>query len=111
MQVSLCGHATLASAHYLFTSICEKYDEIRFITKSGILTAKKIFGLELCKSSEKTTYLNGSQFSIELNFPLISFIDFDASATSLLPRTLNGLRVVDLKKTAGDDLIVLYFCL
>jgi PhzF family phenazine biosynthesis protein len=41
VEVDLCGHATLASAHYLFTQ--RKIDKpmIRFLTKSGTLTATK----------------------------------------------------------------------
>ncbi|CAM3778323.1 PhzF family phenazine biosynthesis protein [Alicyclobacillus pomorum] len=52
-EVELCGHATLASAHYLWeTGIEPEEKELRFFTKSGWLTAK----------------LDGGW--IELNFPL-----------------------------------------
>lgn len=40
-EVDLCGHATLASAHILWEEQLFKGDEIRFMTKSGILTAIK----------------------------------------------------------------------
>src|SRR5579884_3920036 len=46
-EVDLCGHATLASAHVLFS---RGYggEEIRFETRSGILTAKQTAeGIEL----------------------------------------------------------------
>jgi predicted PhzF superfamily epimerase YddE/YHI9 len=48
----LCGHATLAAAHVLFA--IEKYNksEIKFQTKSGLLTVTK----------------NGNQY--EMNFPV-----------------------------------------
>jgi PhzF family phenazine biosynthesis protein len=40
VEVDLCGHATLASAHVLFKSGGVRQDtDIRFYTKSGILTA------------------------------------------------------------------------
>lgn len=41
VEVDLCGHATLASAHYLFTQ--RKIDKplIRFLTRSGALTASR----------------------------------------------------------------------
>ncbi|GIP31826.1 PhzF family phenazine biosynthesis protein [Paenibacillus sp. J2TS4] len=40
-EVELCGHATLASAHILWEKqICPE-PEIKFVTKSGILTATK----------------------------------------------------------------------
>jgi predicted PhzF superfamily epimerase YddE/YHI9 len=42
-QVELCGHATLAFAHFLFTSVLAEHDAVvEFVTKSGILTAKKV---------------------------------------------------------------------
>lgn len=40
-EVDLCGHATLASAHVLWEQGFVQNEEIRFITKSGILTASK----------------------------------------------------------------------
>jgi PhzF family phenazine biosynthesis protein len=42
VEVALCGHATLASAHVLWEQACISSDETaRFHTKSGLLTAKK----------------------------------------------------------------------
>ncbi|RJL23667.1 PhzF family phenazine biosynthesis protein [Bailinhaonella thermotolerans] len=40
VEVDLCGHATLASAHALFSG-GEAGDEIRFHTRSGVLTARR----------------------------------------------------------------------
>lgn len=55
VEVDLCGHATLASAHILWeSSILENSEVAIFNTKSGILTAEK-------KNKE-----------IELNFPSMS---------------------------------------
>lgn len=41
-EVDLCGHATLASAHILWDQQLFTGEEIRFSTKSGILTANKV---------------------------------------------------------------------
>lgn len=42
-EVELCGHATLASAHYLWESgALSPTEEARFHTRSGLLTARKI---------------------------------------------------------------------
>src|SRR5512139_3386166 len=42
VEVDLCGHATLASAHTLYeTGSVGERDEIRFHTRSGVLTAKR----------------------------------------------------------------------
>lgn len=52
IEVPLCGHATLASAHYLYAAeIVPPTDTIRFHTKSGVLTARR------------------NRERIELNFP------------------------------------------
>lgn len=41
-EVDLCGHATLASAHYLWESgALSPEEEARFHTRSGLLTARK----------------------------------------------------------------------
>lgn len=41
VEVSLCGHATLASAHVLFNHLDWNGEEIRFNSESGLLTVKK----------------------------------------------------------------------
>ncbi|KAI3927810.1 hypothetical protein MKW98_023411 [Papaver atlanticum] len=107
-EVELCGHATLASAHVLFTSGLVKSDVIEFLTLSGILTAKKIpghgkidDGLEVLSSTSK------DDFSIELDFPTISVIECEPNEIPSIPKTLNGASVISVKKTSiGDDLIV-----
>src|SRR5436309_1792091 len=41
LEVDLCGHATLASAHILWqTGVLKPSQQARFETKSGLLTAK-----------------------------------------------------------------------
>lgn len=40
-EVDLCGHATLASAHVLFRHLDYTHDEIRFESRSGLLTVNK----------------------------------------------------------------------
>ncbi len=40
-EVDLCGHATLASAHVLFQHLGHDFDEIRFHTRSGLLTVRR----------------------------------------------------------------------
>jgi len=41
IEVDLCGHATLAAAHVLFSHLNYDSEEIRFETKSGELTVQK----------------------------------------------------------------------
>lgn len=40
-EVDLCGHATLASAHVLFTHLAHPGDTLRFHTRSGVLTVTR----------------------------------------------------------------------
>lgn len=52
-EVDLCGHATLASAHYLWEEAGVKEHELSFVTKSGVLTATREGGwIELDFPSE-----------------------------------------------------------
>src|SRR5262245_47890285 len=62
VEVSLCGHATLASAHILWKEGLVTGDEICFSTKSGILKARR------CQSE------------IELDFPLKPEVEAEAPA-------------------------------
>ncbi|HSY47256.1 MAG TPA: PhzF family phenazine biosynthesis protein [Thermoanaerobaculia bacterium] len=41
VEVDLCGHATLASAHAIWSENVSGADELRFHTRSGVLTAKR----------------------------------------------------------------------
>lgn len=41
VEVDLCGHATLATAHVLFSQGLAGDDQVRFHTRSGVLTASK----------------------------------------------------------------------
>lgn len=43
-EVALCGHATLASAEVVFSALEPGLDEVRFQTKSGVLTVRKEAG-------------------------------------------------------------------
>ena len=43
-EVDLCGHATLAASHVLFQHLNYQGDEIRYESRSGLLTVKKTNG-------------------------------------------------------------------
>lgn len=45
VEVDLCGHATLASAHIIFKNIKPSLSEVRFHTQSGLLTVERERGL------------------------------------------------------------------
>ncbi|KAJ8619632.1 hypothetical protein MRB53_028161 [Persea americana] len=105
-EVELCGHATIASAHFLFSSGLVKTNKIEFITKSGLLTVQKVDGLNHVNTPWPSNNKAGEHFSIELNFPTIPVIDCDPTEHPSIPATLNGASMLNIKKTGNGDLIV-----
>ncbi|KAK1664031.1 hypothetical protein QYE76_052190 [Lolium multiflorum] len=101
-EVNLCGHATLASAHFLFTTVLAEHGMVEFMTRSGILTAKKVTTPGSVSEEEQ-----GKLF-IELDFPMDSFVGCNtADDMPLIPETLNGASVVSVHKSKADgDLII-----
>ncbi|XP_021866378.1 uncharacterized protein [Spinacia oleracea] len=100
-EVELCGHATLAAAHFCFTSGLVKENTVEFSTLSGILTAHKVIEL---KESEKGE-VERQPFLIELDFPAIATTECSLDEASSISKVL-GSSVIDMKKTASDDLFV-----
>ncbi|XP_073116913.1 uncharacterized protein [Elaeis guineensis] len=101
-EVELCGHATLAAAHYLLTSGVVKCDVIEFVTKSGLLTAKKVQLPSKFSNNEAD-----GRFYIELDFPMVPVVECDSTEIPSIPETLNGAAMVNVQKTAtANDLIV-----
>jgi PhzF family phenazine biosynthesis protein len=85
VEVALCGHATLASAHILWQEGLLKPDETaRFHSRSGLLTARR------------------SGETIELDFPAV--IAEPADAPSLLDEAL-GVRPLFVGKSRFDYLV------
>ncbi|KAG0537220.1 hypothetical protein BDA96_03G129700 [Sorghum bicolor] len=100
-EVDLCGHATLASAHFLFTSVLAEHEAlIEFSTKSGILTAKRV------PAPESTGVSGEGKLFIELDFPVIDLVDCHPSELPSIPETLNGASIVSVHKSTGDLIVV-----
>ena len=107
LQVKICGHATLAAAHTLFTSSLLNCDVIEFVTKSGTLTARKVADIQTIDGSNIQNHESQESFLIELDFPTIPMIDFNSAEFSPISKALNGASVIDIKRaTILDDLIV-----
>jgi len=107
LQVKLCGHATLATAHVLFSSGSVDSDVIEFETLSGVLVAKKIPAIHTSSASNLQKDL--TDFYIELDFPVdpVKEFNYDESA-SLISEALDGASIVDVKRTTiGDCLLVI----
>ncbi|KAL9318403.1 hypothetical protein ACSQ67_014920 [Phaseolus vulgaris] len=106
-EIELCGHATLASAHTLFSSGLVDTDVIEFVTLSGVLTAKKIPAINIISDSNLQKGEAKDGFYIEVNFPVDPVIEFNFEETSQISGALNGVSIIDIKKTQdGDDLFV-----
>ncbi|CAA7056121.1 unnamed protein product [Microthlaspi erraticum] len=103
-EVDLCGHATLASAHILFSNGLVDSEIVEFATISGILTAKRVPVTSELKDGEgeSTTFL------IELNFPVVPTCETNSiDDLSVISKALNGATIVDIKATKRDLLVVL----
>jgi len=98
VQSELCGHGTLAAAHYLIASGLVECDAIEFVAKSERLTAKKV-----TLSNDAS-----SKFMIELDFPVIPVARCNSAEILPIPDTLNGALVMNELQTgsAFSDLIV-----
>ena len=84
-EVNLCGHATLASAYVVFEHLGHDRDEVRFHTKSGLLTVKK------------------SALGMEMNFPAV------ASETITAPEELlEGLGAIPVEVRAAPDYLAVF---
>ncbi|KAK7270258.1 hypothetical protein RIF29_23271 [Crotalaria pallida] len=105
-EVKLCGHATLAAAHTLYSSGLVDTDVIEFLTLSGVLTAKKLPAININNASNLQN--GGTQDGFfELDFPADPITEFNLSDTSQISEALNGASIIDLKRTQiGDDLLI-----
>ncbi|ESW16615.1 hypothetical protein PHAVU_007G170800 [Phaseolus vulgaris] len=95
-EVELCGHATLASAHVLFSCGLVKSNIIELFTLSGVLTAKKVPGINESGASD-------DGFFIELDFPADTVAEFNCADISQISAALNGALIIDVKRTTAED--------
>ncbi|KAL3641873.1 hypothetical protein CASFOL_012688 [Castilleja foliolosa] len=72
INVKLCRHASLAASHFLFTFDLVKSNTIKFMTLSGILTAKRVPDSSNGNASDS--------FLIELNFPVDPLMEYNGAA-------------------------------
>lgn len=108
--MKLCGHATLAAAHFLWTSGLVSSTVIEFVTESGILTAKKVIRSNLLGTPNVAINEAGEKFSIELDFPVVPVGGCNAAEMPSITETLNGASIVNVQKTeTSHDLIVCIF--
>jgi hypothetical protein len=84
----------------LFISDLAEYDTVEFVSKSGLLVARKI--------TKPKLLLKEDNFTIELDFPADPVVGCDSSEFPFIPLTLNGVPIVNvMKTTACSDLIVI----
>ncbi|KAI3468993.1 hypothetical protein Pfo_025656 [Paulownia fortunei] len=107
-EVKLCGHATLAASHFLFTYDLVKSNMIEFLTLTGILMATRVPATKVSESSNSHNGNAPCSFFIELNFPVVPILEYDGAAeVSTISKSLNGASVNEIRKTTiGDDLLV-----
>lgn len=103
--MDLCGHATLASAHVLFSNGLVDSEMVEFDTRSGILTAKRVPHTSELKDGEEEE----STFLIELNFPVVPTFEINSiDDLSVFSKAVNGATIVDVKATEKDILVNIF---
>lgn len=107
-ESELCGHGTLAAAHYLIASGLVECDAIEFVAKSGRLTAKKVIQSKDASTLYPSAQHTCSNFLVELDFPVIPVVKCNSAEMLPLPETLNGASVINGLQavSAFTDLIV-----
>ncbi|XP_028804168.1 uncharacterized protein LOC114759210 isoform X2 [Neltuma alba] len=106
-EVELCGHATLAAAHTLFSSGLVASNIVEFVTLSGVLTAKKIPDISIACASDLKNGENQDGYYIELDFPTDPPTEFHSTETSEISAALEGASIVEIKRTSvGNCLLV-----
>ncbi|CAM6090659.1 unnamed protein product [Calypogeia fissa] len=116
-ELEICGHATLASAHMLFSSGLVDGDVILFHSKKGPLKATKI-GYDETEDSPETAEENEDQESrikakaelgkgvVELDFPLNLVSHVDVSEAQAVSDALGGVETVWVGRTSFGDYLV-----
>ncbi|KAH7306608.1 hypothetical protein KP509_22G021800 [Ceratopteris richardii] len=94
-EVSLCGHATLASAYLLFGSGIVEGEVIGLHPKEGgVLYARKV------------NKASGDGFLVELNFPILTIHEYYPDGTEFFPNTFRSCQAVSTYKTSANDFLV-----
>ena len=109
----MCGHATLASAHLLFSSGIADNDVCLFHTRSGVLKARKVLGYaeDEDDNSDDTKTTKRKRPTgvgvVELDFPLTSCIECgDPDEAKQLSLALGGAQIIYIGKTSMGDYLV-----
>uniref|UniRef100_A0A9I9DBD9 Uncharacterized protein n=1 Tax=Cucumis melo TaxID=3656 RepID=A0A9I9DBD9_CUCME len=101
LKIELCGHATLAAAHVLFSTGLVNSNIIEFSTLSEILTAKKFPDHVNLLEVNSNVISNGESqdsYFIELDFPVFSTVELDSAVVvSSISKALNVASIVDIK--------------
>ncbi|KAJ8900545.1 hypothetical protein K2173_025322 [Erythroxylum novogranatense] len=99
-EVELCGHATLAASHALFTNGLVASDVIEFDTLSGILTAERVLETDVQNGASKAPFL------VELGFPTVPTAESNSLDVASISKALNGASIIDIRTTTANDLFV-----
>ncbi len=84
-EVALCGHATLAAAHVLFSHLGAEDEQLRFHTRSGVLVVQRLAD------------------GLAMDFPASTPQPCDAPAA-----LLQGLGIAPVEVLAAEDYLVVY---
>lgn len=69
VEVDLCGHATLASAHVIFEELGHASEQVEFATKSGLLSVSRRASFDAETSADGSTHLSHLRMSLPARKP------------------------------------------
>ena len=110
----MCGHATLAAAHALFSYGLVNSDTIEFSTLSGNLTTKRIPEVKPLRVPDVHNSEAQENYLIEFEFPTIPLIEVDSADASIISKALNVDSMIDIKIVVSknfDNFLVKRFIL
>ena len=110
----MCGHATLAAAHALFSYGLVNLDTFEFSTLSGNLTIKRVPEVKPLRVPNVHNSEAQQNYLIEFKFPTIPLIEVDSADTSIISKTLNVDSMIDIQMVVSknfDNFLVKHFIL
>jgi PhzF family phenazine biosynthesis protein len=131
VEVELCGHATLATSHVLFsTGILQAHDVARSHTKSGVLEARRVDGMiqldfpanptEACDvpdgllealGLDSAAYVGRSRFDLLVEVSSAKIVrSLSPDSRALLAVDVRGVIVTAASDTTEYDFISRFFC-
>ncbi|XP_022953478.1 uncharacterized protein LOC111456017 [Cucurbita moschata] len=102
-EIEMCGHATLAAAHALFSYGLVNSDTIEFSTLLGNLTTKRVSEVKPLRVPNVHNSEAHESYLIEFEFPTIPLIEVNSANASIISKALNVDSMIDIKMVVSKN--------